>query len=130
MRRQLYLNGVTTSHYWIGVISYTFMVYFVVYLLIYLLGNFIFRISIFLRIDKWMLVLIMLESVIASASTSLFFGAIFTKTIAFTMTMVLIIIFSVIYSVFFLTVLKINIFAYILPTVGQISLLTILANES
>ncbi|CAL6010960.1 ABC_transporter family protein [Hexamita inflata] len=95
-RRQLYLNGVQRSHYFVAYIMYTVILSAVVQFNIYIIGRWIFKLQTFVRIDGMMYFLLAIVVIISTTCFSLFIASFLTKVSIYNIICILILVVTII----------------------------------
>ncbi|CAL6059953.1 ABC_transporter family protein [Hexamita inflata] len=95
-RRQLYLNGVGRSHYFLTQIYFTILVGIAVQLVIYILGRWIFSLQTFVRIDAGTYFILALAAVISTVSVSVFLSSFVTKSSVYNLIGILVLLVTIV----------------------------------
>lgn len=119
-RRQMFLNGVNNMQYWCVNIVYCFMMQFVVQTLLMLAGIYIFRIDNLVRIDGWMIVILIFVQTLVSVSVALFIASLVKQVAIYNLINVLVLLISLIPVFMSLgaTDVSVPFYSYFFPTIG------------
>ncbi|CAL6054593.1 ABC_transporter family protein [Hexamita inflata] len=95
-RRQLYLNGVGRSHYFLTQIYFTILVGIALQIVIYILGRWIFSLQTFVRISLGTYFILALAAVISTVSVSIFLSSFVTKSSVYNIIGILVLVLTIV----------------------------------
>lgn len=121
----MYLNGVNSITYWIANLVYSFSFALLTMILVVVFGAGIFRLSIFLRMDTVMIILLIIGGTFTSVSISFLIASLLSHTAMYSAASVIVLIASIIIVLFNVDQVASapKAIAYILPSMCFVSLL-------